>query len=627
MRSICHYFAILCWSAVVLVRPCGAEPAKPSVQDMYNAAQAAFDQGDWATAITGFEKIVKPDTGAPIGRSQAIIRARLAQAYASKGDSEPAIFSANVALKGLGPDDALERANMWLAMADAKRYEASMGEAVSYYEKALSDAETLKSAGLKKAALFGKVFALGTVDPAQAVTILTTLTEDHTDKSPAGNLRAAVLQMLIGRAQLNLGNPRAALKSLKQAGLLTGGMTTLRINHFQQSIRGDAAIAAQLLKDTEATHEYLTYTGAGHLPSENWTSGIGAPPVCGAEGDLKPDDVAVVEFSIADDGHVIGALPIYANRPGEVGSTFAKAVRRWHWNPAKLKNIEKFWRDAIRLELRCVKRPQQAGLQAKSEEEMVRWISEKGADADTGMLIKRGYVSDTDPRLTSDGITSIIPLYVTLANGSLAENKDLPKYMVRFQSALEKAKAPTDALALAALFKAQLSGYSVTKVANMVNTFATSHPTARATQWLALEYGLLLERKRALDLAIEQYGKVVAAPIDQLDANDPVRTVATLHLAALKKRAGDAAGAEQIVAASGLSKAQCSLVDVRPVATNASISDSIFPQEALRWGFDGYVRESFDINAQGNVENVRTVVAYPPFVFGPATEKAVGKFR
>ena len=38
------------------------------------------------------------------------------------------------------------------------------------------------------------------------------------------------------------------------------------------------------------------------------------------------------------------------------------------------------------------------------------------------------------------------------------------------------------------------------------------------------------------------------------------------------------------------------------------------------------MREAFDIVADGSVQDVRTVIAYPPFVFGPATEKAVRQF-
>jgi len=81
------------------------------------------------------------------------------------------------------------------------------------------------------------------------------------------------------------------------------------------------------------------------------------------------------------------------------------------------------------------------------------------------------------------------------------------------------------------------------------------------------------------------------------------------------------------VQAAGLTRAQCLLFDVRPVPTDTKTSSDDFPDEALRWGFDGYMREAFDIDADGRVGNVRTIVAYPPFVFRSAAEKAVARFR
>ena len=40
--------------------------------------------------------------------------------------------------------------------------------------------------------------------------------------------------------------------------------------------------------------------------------------------------------------------------------------------------------------------------------------------------------------------------------------------------------------------------------------------------------------------------------------------------------------------------------------------------EALRWGFEGWAISQYDVDAEGRTQNTRTVVAYPPFVFGPA---------
>lgn len=42
---------------------------------------------------------------------------------------------------------------------------------------------------------------------------------------------------------------------------------------------------------------------------------------------------------------------------------------------------------------------------------------------------------------------------------------------------------------------------------------------------------------------------------------------------------------------------------------------------------EGFAQTAFDINADGKVMRARTVKAYPPFVFGPGSEKIVSRFR
>ena len=47
----------------------------------------------------------------------------------------------------------------------------------------------------------------------------------------------------------------------------------------------------------------------------------------------------------------------------------------------------------------------------------------------------------------------------------------------------------------------------------------------------------------------------------------------------------------------------------------------------MRWRFEGYVLEDFDISDDGRVANPRTIVAYPPLVFAKSTEQAGKSFR
>ncbi|MGO1303211.1 MAG: energy transducer TonB, partial [Sphingomonas parapaucimobilis] len=42
---------------------------------------------------------------------------------------------------------------------------------------------------------------------------------------------------------------------------------------------------------------------------------------------------------------------------------------------------------------------------------------------------------------------------------------------------------------------------------------------------------------------------------------------------------------------------------------------------------EGWVRNQFDISADGRVANARTLVSYPPFIFSQAAEKAFTSMR
>ena len=100
-----------------------------------------------------------------------------------------------------------------------------------------------------------------------------------------------------------------------------------------------------------------------------------------------------------------------------------------------------------------------------------------------------------------------------------------------------------------------------------------------------------------------------------------------MRLASLKAAAKQFDEAEGLLQAAGLDPEQCELVDMTPIALNVRMSSDDFPKEALRWGFEGWVQISYDIDTQGRVVEPRTVIAYPPFVFGPATEKTASRFR
>jgi hypothetical protein len=276
----------------------------------------------------------------------------------------------------------------------------------------------------------------------------------------------------------------------------------------------------------------------------------------------------------------------------------------------------------VRIEMRCIARPNPERLIDPFREETRVWMTQFHLTrADEAPLIS-GNTSSTDPRLDHEDVAAIPALFARLPNET--DDKRANAISQHLNAALAKANAPAAARALAVYDKPR---ESLLALAAPVASMQTSDPHAAATAWLTLEYAIGLESKGRFKEARPLLERVLAFPMETLGERDPVRLVATLHLASLQRRAGDAAGADASVTAAGLTRAQCMLFDIRPVVTDPGIHGRAFPEDALVWGFDGFVRESFDIAADGSTENVRTIIAYPPFVFRSAAERKASQMR
>jgi outer membrane biosynthesis protein TonB len=560
---------------------------------------------------------------------QGIIHSRLSQAYARQrmiGDAER---EATVALKGLGLQDSLERGLLWLAIGDAQRFDLEMTAAIDNYGKGLEAAQAGKSAELAARAEVGLALSYMTISPDKSASLLDAVLAAPETTSYSKLMRAQYYD-LRGRASLNLGNAREAMPFLTKAIDLSGGIRGSRVNLMQIGIRGDAALGALETHHEDDAREYLAWTGAGHLPSDEWTHGLGNPPVCSEAADIRPDDLVVVEFSIASDGHVMGAAPIYASRPGTLGTAFAKAVTEWTWNPERIAKLPAFWRNMIRVELHCIARPSPHGLSEPFRRETLAWLTGQQVATEDLKPLHNGYLAGDDPRLERDDLAAVPALLTRLPIET--DHKRALAIATRLRTALDKSNAPAAARALALNLEpiAPATSWAAERVrmnAGHLAAMEHTNPQTAATAWITLEYAISLEAVGRFKDARPVLERVLAYPSDVLGQHEPVRAVATLHLAALQRRAGDMVGADAKVKEAGLTRAQCTMFDVRPVATNNDVYSRDFPDEALRWGFDGYVREAFDINADGHVENVRTIIAYPPFVFRSGAEQAVAHFR
>ena len=99
-----------------------------------------------------------------------------------------------------------------------------------------------------------------------------------------------------------------------------------------------------------------------------------------------------------------------------------------------------------------------------------------------------------------------------------------------------------------------------------------------------------------------------------------------LRLASIAARDGRRAEAEALFARTGLSEEQCSLIGDIPRLKSSNF-DQDYPVEAIAMGFEGWVREEFDIAADGRTASPRTIIAYPPFVFVEGAAKLISSAR
>lgn len=631
MRIITRFRSLLAATAALALSTVGFPPAveaqaPKSPQAIFNEAQASFEAGRWKEASDLFDRALQTPK---LGRAAAAIRARRASALFHLFDRALAREEAEksiAAFEALGVAKSEDLALAYLTLGDMARGDLDGSRAVAMYGKALAVTEGSEEATHKRWARVGTGYAALTSDPALVANLIDQqLADDDAAQIPVDNERGNLLA-LRALAELNRGDARKAAGFIEKALDIVGRETT-KVGLTQIRVRSDAALIYARLGDEERARKFFAYSGAGRLKEgANLVPADVDLPVCG--DDISPKDVAVIEFAIGADGHAAGAVPVYASRTGTMGATFAESVVHWRWQPETLAKLDLFWRAAVRMELRCVKRPPAIDIADAFRISTEAWLAGKGVTVALDDPTARPIAAGDGARMAAIA-NDLLALKGRDEEAAAAAAQTLP-------DRLAKASAPADVMAYAAYkaIRPRTSGsrssyYAAvaTRFAPIVATFEARPDAGRATAWLRTEYALALESSGAIGKAPPILRAVVETSPAILPADDPVRSVATLHLAMLDKRAGDAAGAEARLAAAGMDAEQCSLLNVRPVARNTSLSSGIFPAAALRWGFEGYVREAFDIAADGHVEDVRTIVAYPPFIFGPATEKAMTGFR
>jgi hypothetical protein len=616
--------AVRAITAALLATGAAAQQAPRTMQQDYDAAtalDAGKDHGAALAAWAALEARAKPGSRT---RAIAIVRKGGALFRLARYDEAADAVRAGVAgLPATDPTLVEDRSIAFRIMGQVAANTLDYAGAASAYAKVEAIAATPEEKALP---LLRLIETLTFTDPsaaqaalARAAALPATVMADK--RVAAAFARARTLLLL------NTGDLRGARTSALNAVSLLGGLTE-KTDVLDASARSDAAIAFLLEGNADEARRYMAYSGAGRMAKGEFdpASDMRAPD-CGGEAGLKPDDVAVVEFTIAPDGSVMRAAPIYAAGGGQVGLEFARAARGWSWPAETVAAMPTFFRYNARVEMRCSTAFARPSIGDGMDAELESWLAGKGvaiAPAPETGLAAAAVRQRAALASAASGLPTLAAAYRLASNAVLPREERAALYA---RAAALAGEAPPLARLAVALPARTLTVEDIWKSGryDVVLRGFLADPAyardARARSAIRLmiadagDQGKTRDRGRTA-ASLTELRQV--AEDKELPSNDPLRVGALVRIASIEERTGSPAAARATFAASGLAANQCAILDAPPKATFMPGSEA-FPMEAARWGFEGWAQVQYDIAADGRTANQRALLSYPPFVFTKAS--------
>ena len=444
-------------------------------------------------------------------------------------------------------------------------------------------------------------------------------------------------QTVHARILMNQGRHKEAYAELKDSLRLQGGLD-LRVDLADIVTRSDLAIAALLTGDRDGARTYLAYTGAGRMKDAPFAKAVNmSPPACGTAG-LKPDDFAVVEFMLKEDGWVEGVAPIYTTGGREVALEFARAVSEWSWKPEDAKAVPELFRAATRVEMRCTSAEERPSIIAPLETEVLQWAggsftsgeSEGDSAARTLPLVKEAL---RQAEASGDRRAAIRSL-VWLGKSDVVPPKEQIAYLDHALLTGSAGGTPASVTTYIAFLKiwATQRRESEKNGRDKSARLAASRRSRQALRALLAAPAVAADPLNAATLRLliaQPEYRLEPAPdadalLDAVIADSGLPPRSPLKVNALLQKASRAAAqgrldlAQESFAQTGLSEQQCALIGISPAVRKSGASSSDFPVDALRMGFEGWVQVEFDVGADGRTVAPRATVAYPPMIFNDA---------
>jgi tetratricopeptide (TPR) repeat protein len=606
-------------------------PPPPTVQQAFDAATALQDGGKFADALAAWEKLEPRVANKP--RSLAIVRLRKGLALFRLDRRDEAVIATRAALEVLPStepalrDDRIQGYNVLAKVAEVSLDYAT---AADNYRRAEALANTpIEHLGTLRGLVETETF----FDSDAAVADLARVQPWLADKS-VDNVARASLKRVESQLLLNRGDFAGARTAAGEAVKLLGGLTS-KTDLNDVAARSNYAIAAMMLGDRDDARKYMAYTGAGRVPTGSFDPAVQmTPPDCGGDSDLRPDDTAVVEFSIGDDGAITYAVPVYSSRGGKVALQFARAVRNWSWTPEQVKALPAFFRYRARVEMRCSTEFAKPSLLDYLDKRLAQWLGERGIDAplkrdgaDAALLAaERGELADLEKAKGADSL-ALVPVLHILSRNTVPPIEETAGFARREAAILTANKAPPMARLSADLKGWQnksSDSWGGRRYFRILEAAAASGPYAEDPEARAVLRLLMSDASRGFDkdrsvALLDQVANDAALP-----GEDGFKVGALIRKASIYAQRGDLAAAKAAYAQTGTTADQCSLIDSSPRFLGAGGS---FPDEAKMWGFEGWVAVQFDVGADGRTVNQRAVISYPPFIFSKAGDDTLKTAR
>lgn len=640
----------LFWMIALASAPAAASNTAPapsvmSVQQQFDSASEAAVKRDCAKAVPLFEALERDPRlkrGSFAAAATAVRKGACLIQQGRTEEGEAAITRGLPQIERAGPNFVGDYTDSENSLGDAALSRWDYDSAKRHFQAGLAKQQglsRLSSLGrLARATAFdGGGASLGYID--EALRLLTA------DPQPTPKDVLSQWRTLRGRTLLNQGRNAEAYAELNMALGLSGGLT-LQTTVNEASMRGDLALAALLLGKKEDARRFMAYTGQGRMTKTPFASAASmAPPECGDATGLRPQDFAVVEFAIGDDGTVFQPQTMYSRGGPDVAAAFAKAVADWSWAPEDAKQIPPFYRVGARVELRC-------SAAAGPSQDIGKLLFERQsgwASKQTGIAMPDGpqkqaaldalsrIVAETKTAGPFDRYAAAVVQQVFLAPQGSSDS--IPR-IDALLAAPELSTLPPEVVAALHYSRRQIISVNRLSAQKHINN---SDKTMAAEELLAFSQDpavagdplvtataklvgvALLPRKDAALRANPFFQQV--ADDDRLGPTSRLRQLALLNLANASAAKGDLTAAQSYFQRTGLTEQQCALLGPTPAMRRSGVGPGDFPDEAMAYGFEGWVRLEFDISADGKAGASRAIIAYPPFVFVDAATKMSGGMR